>query len=226
MKKRIIGSVIIFVVGLFAPQIICAQGTITFLSNLTQPSAGGVALGSNSWVAPLFYSGNNVGGYVLNSIQLAMTDASGNPGGFTVMLYSGADIFGAIRPASSLGTLTGQANPTTAGIYTYTAPSGLTLSSGTPYFIVLTAGTGVATGAYEWSLSGIDSYNPTGGWGVTGPDADVWESTGGSSWNSISGTNPQFAINATATPEPGVIGLFALGGLLIASQRRKASLVE
>jgi hypothetical protein len=85
-----------------------------------------------------------------------MADASGNPSGFTVMLYSAIGNL-AVLPGSSLGTLSGSTDPATGGIYTYTAPSNLTLSSTTLYFIVLTAGTAVANGAYTWSES---SYPP------------------------------------------------------------------
>jgi hypothetical protein len=222
MKKRLIRGVIILVVGLCAPQIAMSQGSVTFLSNLEQTSTGSAAVGSDSWLAATFFTGGNAGGYLLNSVQLSMSDGSGSPSDFTVMIYS-ANIGVGINPGSSVGTLTGSANPATGGNYTYSTPSLLTLSSGTPYFIVITSGTAVANGAYDWSLSGIDSYNPAGGWGViNGVSSGVYQSGNGTSWTSLSATYPQFAIDATAAPEPGVIGLFALGGLLIAFQRRKA----
>jgi hypothetical protein len=101
------------------------------------------------------------------------------------------------------------------------------LSQGTPYFIVLTSGTAVENGAFEWSLSGINSYNPTGGWGVTGgASSGVYLSNNGSSWGSLSSTYPQFALMATPVPEPSVIGLFVFGGLLAAFQRLKARSVK
>jgi hypothetical protein len=155
MKNLIIGSVIALA-SILAPQILKAQGT-TFLSNLGQPSDGSNAVGSDSWLAALFFTGTNSSGYMLGSLQLAITDASGNPSGFTAMLYS-ALIGGGTFPGSSLGTLDGSLNPTTAGIYTFTPASNLTLSAGTPYFIVLTAGTTVVNGAYEWSVMNTPSY--------------------------------------------------------------------
>src|ERR1035441_1891498 len=87
MKKIIIPAVLALALGMLSPQIIQAQGT-TYLSNLDQSSVGSLAVGSNSWVAVGIYTGTNPGGYVLNSIQLAMTDASGNPSGFMAMLYN------------------------------------------------------------------------------------------------------------------------------------------
>src|ERR1035438_4209949 len=143
MKKIII----MFLVGLVATKIVEAQGT-TYLSNLGDSSTGSSSIGSDSWLAADVSTGNNIGGYTFNSIQLALTDASDNPSGFTVMVY-GQDnsVHGSILPGSSLGTLTGSLSPVTGGIYTYTTASSLTLLPRTDYFIVLTAGTAIANGA-------------------------------------------------------------------------------
>jgi hypothetical protein len=210
-------------VALLTPQIIQAQGTITYLSNLGQASTGGNSVGSDSWLAAGFETGNNASGYSLNSIQLGMTDASGNPNGFTVMLYN--RVFGAPLPGpgSRLVTLNGSLNPVTADTYTYTPVSNLTLSPNNVYFIVLTAGTAIANGAYEWSVAGANSYNPSDGWSNQG---GVWTSSNGSisSWNSTA-SFPQFAINATAVPEPGVLSLLGLGSLGFLWHHRKAKAV-
>lgn len=217
MKKIII----ICVVALLSQKTLQAQG-IVYVSNLGQASTGSRAVGSNSWLAVDFRTGTNSSGYMLNSVQLAMTDASGNASGFTAMIYS--SIIGAgIDPGSSLGTLNGSLNPVTAGTYTYNTPSNLILSPSAYYFIVLTAGTAVANGAYEWSVTSVgnnSSYNPSGGWlGGGGP---VDQSSDGSQWSSTSLTFAQFAVNATAIPEPGVLSLLGLGGLGFVWQRRKA----
>jgi hypothetical protein len=210
---------IMFALGLLTRQTTQAQGTMTYLSNLGQPSAGSVAVGSNSWLAAGFETGTNSSGYLLNSFQLEMTNASGTPSGFTVMLYNRAIGGPPDSPGSRLGTLDGSLNPVTGGIFTYTPASRLTLSPDTFYFIVLTAGTAVADGAYEWSEVGANSYNPSGGWANT---VDFTSSNGSiPSWNSISGDYVQFAINVMDVPEPGVLGLFCLGGLFFLWHRRK-----
>ena len=72
-----------------------------------------------------------------------MNTASGNPSGFNVSLYS--SLSG--EPYNNLGNLVGS-DPSVGGIFTYTA-NGLTLSPSTDYFIVLTAATPVAEGAYD-----------------------------------------------------------------------------
>ena len=118
-----------------------------------------------------------------------MTDASGNPNSFAAMI-SWAFSFISTTPGSSLETLNGSANPSTGGIYTYTDASSLMLLPSTDYFIVLTAGTTVANGAYEWSVTGIgnnSSYNPSGGW--SGGLAPVMHSSNnGASWSDSPGT--------------------------------------
>jgi hypothetical protein len=219
--KKIISGVVMFAFTLLAPQIVQAQGTITYVSSLSQNSTGNVLVGSDSWMAVDFFTGSNAGGYSLNSIQLGIADASGNPNGFTAMLYT-ATGGPAVVPGSSLGTLDGSLNPAVGGIFTYTPASSLTLSPNTIFFIVLTAGTTIANGAYSWSES---AYPPSiNNWGMGNGIIE--------SGNGISGWSPtpylgiaQIAINATPIPEPGVLGLVGLGGLAFLWHRKKARAV-
>jgi hypothetical protein len=200
--------------GLLAPQIAQAEGTLYF-SNLSQNSAGSVAVGSDSWIAQAFFPSFNPGGYDLNSVQLLMGATSGSPAGFSVSIYTGPRI-----PEFLVGNLVGP-DPSAGGIFTYNA-SGITLSSGTDYFIVVTAATPLADGAYNWSVA--DTTSHSGQWGRSD---DYFSSVNGLSWSaSPSPIDLQFAIFATPAPEPGVIGLFALGGLFVAFQRRKARLAQ
>jgi hypothetical protein len=218
MKKLII----LFIFGLLTRQVAPAQGSITYLSNLAQPSAGSLAVGSDSWQAAAFHTGSNIDGYVLDSIQLALTDAVGDPSSFTVLLYSSIPRSGAINsPGNSLGTLSGSLNPAAGGIFTYTPDSSITLSRYTSYFIVLTAGTTVANGAYEWSYAGADQ-SPTGGWSAPPVDSGInnFQSSNGSTWNTSSGGIRQFAISATPVPEPGVLSLLGLGGASLLWRRQ------
>jgi hypothetical protein len=204
-----------FVVGLLAQQIAVAQGTTTYLSNLGQASAGSVAVGSDSWLAAPFQTGTNAGGYVLDSVQLALTDASGNPSGFTVMLYAAGVT--SPYPLTYLVTLHGSLDPVAAGVYTFTPASTLTLSPRLFYDVVLTAETPMAVGAYEWSFAATSSYNPRDGW--TGY-AFAWTSSDGSHWQGTGG-GLQLAINGTGVPEPSTLALLALGGGLLVWCRQK-----
>ena len=211
-----ISIIVCLAVAVSVPQITQAQGTTTYLSNLDQPSSGSLPVGSNSWLAIEIITGGNRAGYSLDSIQLAMTDASGNPSGFTVMLCSNA-----FDPGPVLGTLNGSLSPVSSGIYTYTPASNLTLKPG-PYFIVVTAGTAVVDGAYGWSLAGAPPYNPVSGWVEVG---GIFTSSNGSSWPLPTDGYFQFAISATAVPEPSTLGLLALGGFFLVRHRRKGKAV-
>jgi hypothetical protein len=210
MKKIII----LFVFGLLARQVVPAQGSITYLSNIAQPSVGSLAIGSDSWLATDIFTGTNTSGYLLDSIQLEMADASGNPISFAAMLYSATGVSG-LHPGSSLGALDGSLNPSTAGIYTFTPISSLILSPSTDYFIVLKAGTTVANGAYEWNLTTPNVLIGDGSWKAGG----IFHSDDGSTWLYNSGAL-QFAIDATAVPEPGVLSLLGLGGAALLWRRQ------
>jgi hypothetical protein len=221
--KKIITRSMILTSTLLVAQITQAQET-TYLSSLSPTSTGAVSVGSNSWLAAEFVTGNNVGGYILNSVQLGMTDAVGSPNGFTAMIFNNKPILGGTGvPGSNIDTLSGSLNPVTAGTYTYNPTADFILSSSTGYYIVLTAGTAVANGAYEWSES---AYPPNASiyWGAGN---GVFESN-----NGASGWSPtpylgiaQFAINATAVPEPSSEILLGFGSLIFLWHRRKVKAV-
>lgn len=212
--------IVTLMAGLLIAQSSQGQGTV-YVSNLSQTSTGSEAVGSDSWIAAQFHTGNTANGYLLDSVQLAIANATGSPSGFMVMIYAQSGDPNAILPGSSLGNLSSSLDPSAAGIYTYSPASNFTLLSNTSYFIVLTAGTTIANGAYEWSLSGVNSYNPNGGWTVFGGvSSDVLKSSNGSTWNSLSGVYPQFAITATPIPEPSSSLLLLLGSSVFIYVRR------
>ena len=163
-----------------------------------------------------FLTGGNLGGYDFNSIQLAMTDAIGSPSGFTAMIYGGINNGTGVSPGSSLATLTGSANPSTAGIYTYTPTADLVLLPSTAYFIVLTAGTFVTDGAYEWSFAGLPERNA--GWGAGN---SILRSANGLNWGFAHTGSAQYAITATPIPEPGILSLLGLSGVAFVWHRKR-----
>jgi hypothetical protein len=220
MKKIIMPAILALAAAVLSPQLARAQGTL-YVSNLGLTSSGSSFVGNDSWLAADFWTGTNAGGYSLNSFRLALTDASGIPSGFTAMLYT-AVVGRAITPGSSLGTLNGSLNPVAAGIYTYSPVSDLALSSGTMYFIVLTAGTALTNGAYDWSVT--STYPPVSSGGWHGDDTFL-SSSDGLNWRGLTGAYAQFGIYATAVPEPSTLGLLALGCFLLVWHRRKAKAV-
>lgn len=212
MKK----IVVVFVIGLLNNPTIQAQGTI-YLSNTAQTSVGSEAVANDSWLAADFRTGSNVGGYLLDSVQLKTVAASGNPNGITVMLYSSVS-GGAVLPDGSLGTLSGSTDPLTAGVYAYTSATDLLLSPNTHYFIVLNAATPTANGSYEWSVTDTPTVSLNGWSG----NMSLCYSSDGSSWSFFSGLLAQYAISATAIPEPSMSWLLLFGsGVLFYARKRR-----
>ena len=220
MKKLITG--VISALAALTPEMVQAQGTI-YLSNLGQSFSDNNPVASDSWLAVGFVTGTNVGGYLLDSFELGIANATGNPSGFTVMLYNQSTNPLAVLPGNSLATLNGSDSPSTAGIYTYTPAINLFLSPNTLYFAVLAAGTTVANGAYAWNYTSTGSYNPNGGWSGVGV---TLTSSDGSTWFRL-GSSPNYdyseiAITATSIPEPSFLWLLFLGsGVLFYVRKRK-----
>jgi hypothetical protein len=200
----------ILAAGIFAPSFVQAQGTL-YVSNLGQTPTGSAVVGSDSWIAQTIHTGNNPGGYALNSIQLLMDAASGSPSGFAVSIYSTSG--GNNPPGSSLGSL-GGSDPATGGIFTYTA-SDITLSPSTWYLVVVTAATPVAQSAYDWSAAN----GQTQGNGFIIDDT-YFSSPDGSSWTfHLRQDVFQLGIYATPVPEPSTLALVALGALFLGFRR-------
>jgi hypothetical protein len=211
MKIRIY-IVVVLAIELFVTQLAPAQGTL-FVSNLSQPSGGSGVVANNAWLALAFYTGTNSGGYDLNSIQMLMNGASGSPSNFAVSLYQGANL---------LGSFSGSSNPSTAGVYAYTASgSGFTVLPSTQYLLVLTDATPLSDGNYNWSYANNSlntSYILSDGWE---PGSGFNSSDDGLSWQR--NNNPfQFAIYATEVPEPEAYVLAGLGLAALGFWRRKA----
>lgn len=208
MQKAILISVIL--IELFAPSFVQAQGTL-YISNLDQTPTGSAAIGSDSWIAQRFFTGGNSGGYVLNSVQLLIGAASGNPSGFNVSIYNSS---GGV-PQNDIGTLSGP-DPLASGTFTYTAPS-ITLSASTYYFVTVTSETPVLQGSYNWSAA--NSFTSDNAWEI---DDVYFSSPDGSTWTGYGRQNVfQMAIYATAIPEPATLTLAGLGLAALSFRRRR-----
>lgn len=212
MKKRTLSSAV-FYMTLLASSGIQVQGSLV-LSNLEEiyTTAGPVA--SDLWIAQEFVAGPNPEGYTLNSVQLRMHEENGFAEGFSISIYTktGAPIT-SIKPGDipdqSIGQLVGP-NPSAGGTFTYTATD-IILEPSRFYYIVATASTPAATGAYAWSATNAnDSGN---GWVLT---ATHFNSPNGSDWTWVPRREIyQVAIRVTAIPEPSVLVLAGIGLLIL-----------
>ena len=217
VHKKLMKTIVIIVsiIQLTCMGIARAQGTLA-LSNLGQTSITNISVGSDSWLLQGFFTGTNTGGYELNSVQLLLGAAAGNPSGFTVSLYNMANNG---DTGSSLAQLNGSANPLTPSLYTYTA-SGITLLPKVPYAIVVTATTPIATGAYDWRGVGSPGFLFPQQWGFFNLS---YSSSDGLNWNVTRAYFFQMGIYATPVPEPGTGALICLGlaGLILWRRKRR-----
>jgi hypothetical protein len=216
--KRISFVAAVLGAELLLAQVAQAQGT-TYISNVGQTPVGSGAVGNDSWMAQQFFTGTNSAGYALNAVQLLMDPALGSASGFNASIYSSP---GNGAPGVELASLSGS-DPAAGGIFSFAA-SGLMLSPGATYAIVLTATTPIAQGAYEWSAAdsfGHDMTAPGDPWSI--PDV-YYSSADGSSWTFHGRGNVfQFAIDGAAVPEPGFSSLLALGGFWLLWHRRASA---
>lgn len=202
MKRNRMIIAIALVCG-FAP-LLNAQGTL-YLSNLGSGSSGSLAVASDAWAAESFQAGFNYPeGYILNSIDLQMSNSSGNPSGFSISIWqpNRTQLLG-----DHIGNLSG-IEPSAAGIFPYAPTSPISLAPSETYIIVATSLTSVAGGSYFWNQADSDSYS-TAVWPVPG---SAFSSTDGMNWTRTTFKFPlQFAIYATPVPEPSMATLVFLG---------------
>lgn len=220
MKKSLL-----FVVcaSLFASSFVAKAGPVstTYISNLSQSPDNASPITATAWRAQKFKTDDSAATFTLDSVVLNFWTATDSSGNFFVKIYNSTGSEGAWLPNNSgvLGTLTGNANPSSIGQSTYTASEIITLQSNTNYWIV--AGVSSGTGNYAWGY--ISSTTTTGTWSITATNTDAWSSTSGASWINNNGTPYAFSVNATAAvPEPsGVLLLVAGGGVLAFVRRRQ-----
>lgn len=190
-------------------------------SNLDQPQDAWGWATPTAWYGTRFLTDGSSPSFTLNTVTLLMQDGLSADGNFALQLYSNS---GSNLPDVLLETLSGSANPLTAGQYVYTS-SGLTLDASTSYWLVGSVGTG--GGVYKWSRS--YSSAATGSWTVPGTNRMSITYDQGGAWTNVSGAVYfQYAIDANGAappvPEPGTWAAAALlaVGAAFARWRKRA----
>jgi hypothetical protein len=217
MKTIALPVFFLFAIVLCSPRL-DAQG-VTFISNLELDQLGSAAVANDAWVAQSFTTGTNAVGYVLNTVQIAMSPASGSPNRLSVLLYSANGAY----PGDVLMSLSGPNNPSAGGVISFTASDFALLPANT-YWIVLTAESPLSAGAYTANIASFFGYAASDGWWT---DRYYAESVNGSRWSvSPVGVDLQFAVGATAVPEPTSLALLSLAGLCHVARSLKRRLAR
>jgi len=155
--------------------------------------------------------------YELSTIVLSMHSGVGQPGGFSLKLYSDASN----QPGLPLETLVGSSHPFSAGKYTYTS-NGTVLAANTTYWIVAEASVGDAqANYYSWRMVSDTAQTTTGSSNWLIGDGWAERPYQSQSWGLSPSFTFQFAV--TAIPEPSTYGMLALGlGMIVWLRRRRA----
>ena len=186
----------------------------TVINNTSQSVTGVAPINFSDWNGNKFV--NDASSRNLQSITLSMGGAADTSGAFQVELHSNS---GGL-PGGLLGVLTGNGNPATAGLYTYSTGSTITLSPNTTYWVVAKVTSGL--GDYSWNYTSTTTQSGTGTLG------GFSESTNqGGSWSAENVSFPSmFSVTATAVPEPAsyaaMLGIAALGFGVISRRYRRA----
>ena len=194
---------IIFIVGIqVAAAVAWAQTTFTPISSLNQPSGPYYsAVDASQSVGVAFTTGSAATSLASVSVKLGGADlgtGGGTLGTFSLALYSDA---GGL-PGSSVATLSGNAAPPYAGVYTFTNASPVVLGATTTYWVVASTSGGTGSGSfYRWSSSAGATFDAGSIW--TGGGA---AETQGGVW--YSGSGPTLFSVTVARPEPPAVSLF------------------
>jgi len=187
----------------------------TVFSNLGQTPAGSLAVASDSWRSERFFTGTNIGGYWIDSIQIQLGTPIGTPSGFSLSIYD-MNGLGGFTPGNLLHSLSGP-EPFARGVFTFQSAE-FFLNPNSGYFIVATATTPLASGAFQWDTTSWVDQESVFDFRASGL---LFESSDGHAWTYSRPNNFVFAVNATAIPEPSSLMLLGLGGLWWAAGRNR-----
>jgi hypothetical protein len=218
MKEQKKPILLLIVISCAIPFVALCQGTMVYVSSINTPPGGFGEVAGNSWLAQGFGTGSHSSGYMVTGVQLQLTNATGNPSGLTVSIYSQNNLIPHL-PGSSLGPLTGDANPLSGGIYSYSAAS-VVLSPNTRYYLVVTSSQPLSMGAFRWQTKATTSPVEMNGLSSGFPA----ESVDGTAWERRASSMFQFSVTAMTVPEPrGLTLMLTAASLTIRPHRKHGS---
>lgn len=188
-----------------------SQGTL-YVSNINEQTVGEDSVSSDKWITQSFLTGTNSAGYILNKVELLMSEPIGEPYGFEVYLYERKP--GQINPGDKIGELYG-IEPTDAGTYSFDA-EGIYLEPFGNYYTVVTALSPNYEGSYMWCTTS----NIKGGKDRWIIDDMNYISNDGNNWQGKRYTH-QIAVYATPVPETRTMLLVGLGLIGIIACKKK-----
>lgn len=193
-----------------------ADADTTAVSSLGTPSFDGTVVYNAQWLADRFDTGSDTRFLKISSITIGFVSGGGT-GGYFVDIYDGS----ATQPINLLATLSGSTNPNTAGNFTYTPTSSLTLDPSTTYWLV--EGSTTSTGFYQPTYVTSPSSFSGHGWNITG--TYIFSGDSGSHWAGGASNGPtQYRIGVTFVPEPQTYAMFggilSLGTIMLLHRRR------
>jgi len=200
---RIIGFL---VVALLTP--CCSWAATT--SNLGFAAGGSSFVQDGQWKGMLFTTDSSA--YQLDSVTILMEDAADTSGNFFVAIFD--DSAGPNTQVLN-GLLSGSANPSTAGLYTYNPAGTVELAANTSYWVTL--GVSVGDGDYRWET--IDDTSEVGPW--TLGDNQFLSFNQGGSWSSSVLVPGGLSISATVVPEPTSIVMVGSVCVVLLLRRRR-----
>ena len=152
-----------------------------------------------------FVTGDNAGGYTLESFQLSFTRGTSNGSALTVALWSAVGT----NPGSEIVELSNPSDLSTTGIKTFTAPSGTNLAASTRYFVHVHYTSTSNTPTVASLNSNSEDTGGLSGWTIDNTrhvnDSGVWNQ---SDWELAIGVNalvPNTPPTVTASCSPCVV---------------------
>lgn len=179
------------------------------------------------WYATQFTTGTGAVQFHVNSLTLNFSAATTASGNFQVEIRRNVASVDGDTPGSVMsgGVLSGTADPSTAGNYSYTA-STLSLLPNTDYWVVARVNSGDSSYSWNYAQNGNNSI-ASNTWDITG--ATAYSGDQALSWipDNVNFENPyKFEIDVTAVPEPSEYaacgGVAALGVAGYLRRRRAA----